>query len=73
MEILLAELNKKKTEKIRDVTKSLYDICKVYIYKDFLKLFCCQRATSRRREAARGQPNRAVPGCSRGGKHLEQM
>ena len=27
-------LNKEKTEKIRDVTKSLYDICKVYIYKD---------------------------------------
>ena len=64
-------LNKEKTEKIRDVTKSLYDICKVSIYKDFLKLFCCQRAASRRREAARGQPNRAVPGCSRGGKHLE--
>ena len=71
MEILLAELNKEKTEKIRDVTKSLYDICKVYIYKDFLKLFCCERAASRRREAARGQPNRAVPGCSRGRKHLE--
>ena len=29
----------KETEKIRDVTKSLYDVCKVDIYKDFLKLF----------------------------------
>ena len=29
----------KETEKIRDVTKSLSDVCKVDIYKDFLKLF----------------------------------
>ena len=67
------KLNKEKTEKIRDVTKSLYDICKVEIHKDFLKLFYCQRAASRRREAARWQPNRAVRGCSRGRKHLEWM
>ena len=33
------KLNKEKSEKIRDVTKSLYDVCKVDIYKDFLKLF----------------------------------
>ena len=56
------KLNKEKTEKIRDVTKSLCDICKVDIYKDFLKLFCCQQAASRRRKAARRQPNRAVRG-----------
>ena len=30
--------NKEKTKKIRDVT-NLYDICKVDIYKDFLKLY----------------------------------
>ena len=30
------KLNKEKTENIRDVTKSLYDIYKVDIYKDFL-------------------------------------
>ena len=29
----------KETEKIRDATKSLSDVCKVDIYKDFLKLF----------------------------------
>ena len=29
----------KETEKIRDVTESLSDVCKVDIYKDFLKLF----------------------------------
>ena len=29
----------KETEKIRDVTKTLYDVCEVDIYKDFLKLF----------------------------------
>ena len=29
----------KETEKIRDVTKSFYYVCKVDIYKDFLKLF----------------------------------
>ena len=34
----LMKLNKE-TEKIRDVTKSLSDVCKVDIYKDFLKLF----------------------------------
>ena len=31
------KLNKEETEKIKDVTKSLYDVCKVDIYKDFLK------------------------------------
>ena len=30
------KLNKEKTENIRDVTKSLYDIYKVDIYNDFL-------------------------------------
>ena len=34
----MLKLNKDKTKKIRDVTKPLYDICKVDIYKDFLKL-----------------------------------
>ena len=34
----MLKLNKEKTKKIRDVTKPLYDICKVDIYKDFLKL-----------------------------------
>ena len=72
IQILFAEV-KEKTEKIRGVTKSLYDICKFEIHKDFLKLFYCQRAASRRREAARWQPNRAVRGCSRGTKHLESM
>ena len=33
----------------------------------------CQRAASRRREAARRQPNRAVRDCSRGRKNLESM
>lgn len=33
------KLIKEKTEKIRDVTKYLYDVCKVDNYKDFLKLF----------------------------------
>ena len=35
----MLKLNKEKTKKIRDVTKPLYDICKVDIYKDFLKLY----------------------------------
>ena len=35
----LLKLNKEKTKRIRDVTKPLYDICKVDIYKDFLKLY----------------------------------
>ena len=33
----------------------------------------CQRAASRRREAARRQPNRDVRDCSRGKKNLESM
>ena len=33
------KLNKEETEKIGEVTNSLYDFCKVDIYKDFLKLF----------------------------------
>ena len=39
MQIFFAKLNKVKSEKIRDVTRSLYDVCKADIYKDFLKLF----------------------------------
>ena len=35
----MLKLNKEKTKKIRDVTKPLYDICKVDIYKDFHKLY----------------------------------
>ena len=43
----LMKLNKEETQKIRDVTNSLYDVC-----KDFLNLFystikCLQIATSR--------------------------
>jgi len=33
----------------------------------------CQKAASRRREAPRRQPNRAVRDCSRGRKNLESM
>ena len=33
------KLNNEKSEKIRDVTKSLYDVCKIDFYNDFLKLF----------------------------------
>ena len=40
------KLNEKKSEKIRDVTKSLYDVCKVDIYKNFLKFYCVVRYLS---------------------------
>ena len=33
------ELNKGKTEKIGEATKSLYDVCKSNIYKDFFKVY----------------------------------
>ena len=39
MQTLSLKLNKEETEKIKTVSESLYDVCKVNIYKDFLKLF----------------------------------
>ena len=44
------------------------DLVSLYVLISQYRSCNCQRAASRRREAARRQPNRAVRDCSRGRK-----